>query len=106
MWYGTFMELREEIERLRNDYKASTQEWRYGQTIADTARNKAYARIAQELDDVLFELDGGEFEEDPTPWVYEDGTRQSGGPGHDSVYGFSRYQPRKIRKVNDELSTS
>lgn len=85
------------IEKLRADIDARRSVWRYGQTIYTTGKQDAYNYAFQLIDDIIYEANGGTFEEDPTPWVYEDGTRQAYGPGHDSQYGWSRYEPRKIR---------
>lgn len=85
------------IEKLRADIDARRSTWKYGQTIYQTGTQDALNFAYQLVDDLLYEANGGTYEEDPEPWVYRDGTRQSYGPGHDSVYGWSEYRPRKIR---------
>lgn len=75
----------------------------YEQTAIGWARTHALKYASQLLDDIIYEANGGQYAVDPKPWVWRDGTRDSNGPGHDSVYGMSEFKPRKIRIDNTVL---
>lgn len=88
----------EKLKKLHNRLKRREklcQEERF--SIYDDGVIHAYQMAAALLDELIYEAEGGTYIEDPEPWVYADGTRQSFGPGHDSVCGWSVRMPRKIR---------